>query len=413
MNQIITIADATDNSGVPSWGQVQQAIIDLSGSITRSYWTQNGTSIYYNTGNVGIGTTTPSQRLEVSGNAVIDGILDMNCNNIIDVSNIYLYNNTALLGQSSGILTISGDLDMSMNQIITIADATDNSGVPSWGQVQQAIIDGSGGTSYWIKTGNDLFYDAGDVSVKDTNLLQEATFNSFTPIIVPPATSTPLIIARVDKNNAITTGYFTIQLTIPNYEQIIHFIAGVIENKTPFIKVLSNTNLDMLNCFGNLYIVDDGTRYLLCTEFFSAGAPVDYIKIVLSNNSQNYSAPISNDINWILQDLLPLPIGPTYTSHVDVSLNLMGGGPYAITSMYEIIDNSFQINKDNILLGNLNIGGDIISTDLSGILDISAQLVDISGALKVNSYIQINGKPPTTNGYALDVCGNTMLAGEK
>ena len=139
----------------------------------------------------------------------------MNCNNIIDVSNIYLCNNTALLGQSAGILTISGDLDMSMNQIITIADATDNSGVPSWGQVQQAIIDGSGGTSYWIKTGNDIFYDAGDVSVKDTNLLQEATFNSFTPIIVPPATSTPLIIARVDKNNAITTWlfYYTINYT--------------------------------------------------------------------------------------------------------------------------------------------------------------------------------------------------------
>ena len=177
----------------------------------------------------------PSQRLEVSGNVVFDGILDMCCNNIIDVSNIYLCNKTALLGQSAGILTISGDLDMSMNQIITIADATDNSGVPSWGQVQQAIIDGSGGGSFWIKTGNDLSYDAGDVSVKDTNLIQEATFNSFT--LTPPATSRPLIIARVDKNNAITTGYFTIQLTIPNYQQIIHFIAGVVENKTPFIKV--------------------------------------------------------------------------------------------------------------------------------------------------------------------------------
>jgi hypothetical protein len=408
--QITFIGDATDISGVPSWGQVQQAIIDGSGGT--SYWLQNVSSIYYNTGNVGIGTNTPSQRLEVSGNVVIDGILDMCCNNINDISNIYFCNNTALLGQSPGILTISGDLDMSMNQIITIADATDPSGVPSWGQVQQAIIDGSGGTSYWIKTGNDLFYDAGDVSVKDTNLIQEATFNSFAPIIAPPATFASLIIASVVKTDAITSGYFTIQLTTQDYQQIIHFISGVVENKTPFIKVLSNTNRDILNGLSNLYIVDNGIDYLLCTNFFSTGAPVDYIKLTLSNNSQNYSVPTSNNINWILQDLLPLPVGPTYTSYVDVSLNLIGGGPYAITSMYEIIDNSFQINKDNILLGNLNINGDIISTDLSGILDISATLVDISGALEVNSYIQINGKPPTNNDFALDVCGNSIFGGK-
>ena len=91
----------------------------------------------------------------------------MNCNNIVDVSNIYLCNNTALLGQSSGILTISGDLDMSMNQITTIADATDNSGVPSWGQVQQAIIDLSGSitSSYWTQNGASIYYNTGNVGI--------------------------------------------------------------------------------------------------------------------------------------------------------------------------------------------------------------------------------------------------------
>lgn len=34
-------------------------------------WTTNGTSIYYNTGNVGIGTTVPAERLEVNGNIKI------------------------------------------------------------------------------------------------------------------------------------------------------------------------------------------------------------------------------------------------------------------------------------------------------------------------------------------------------
>ena len=83
-------------------------------------------------------------------------------------------------------------------------------------------------------------------------------------------------------------------------------------------------------------------KILVTGDSWAAG---DWNKLQ-SNNSQNYSAPLSNNINWILQDLLQLPIGPTYTSHVEVSLNLIGGGPYAITSLYEIIDNSFQVNRE-------------------------------------------------------------------
>jgi hypothetical protein len=96
-------------------------------------------------------------------NLDVSGILNMNCNNIIDVSSIFFCNNTALLGQSPGILTISGDLDMSMNQIITIADATDPSGVPSWGQVQELVSGGAG--SYWIQNGTSIYYNTGNVGI--------------------------------------------------------------------------------------------------------------------------------------------------------------------------------------------------------------------------------------------------------
>ena len=68
-NQITFIGDATDPSGVPSLAQVQA----LAGS--GGYWTQNGTSIYYNTGNVGIGTTTPDTKLEVIG--------DISCHDLV------------------------------------------------------------------------------------------------------------------------------------------------------------------------------------------------------------------------------------------------------------------------------------------------------------------------------------------
>ena len=107
-----------------------------------------------------------SQLQDVSCNNLdVSGVLDINCNNIIDVSNIYFCNNTALLGGATGILTISGDLDMSMNQIVTIADATDNSGVPSWGQVQAAI----GGGGVWSLVGNDIYNNnSGNVGISIT-----------------------------------------------------------------------------------------------------------------------------------------------------------------------------------------------------------------------------------------------------
>ena len=132
--QIIFIGNATDSSGVPSWGQVQLAIEDLSNSIISSYWTQTGSNLYYNTGNVGVGTTTPNAALDVNGNFIL-----------------------------------SGDMSMNGGQIIFIGDATDNSGVPSWGQVQLAIDDLSGSITgnYWTQSGTDLYYNTGNVGISN------------------------------------------------------------------------------------------------------------------------------------------------------------------------------------------------------------------------------------------------------
>ncbi|GAG20729.1 unnamed protein product, partial [marine sediment metagenome] len=133
MNQILTIADATDNSGVPSWGQVQQAISD------NSQWDLSGSDIYNNnSGNVGIGTSSPSEALEVSGNIVL-----------------------------------WGDLSMNGGQITFIGDANDPSGVPSWGQVKQAIIDGSGGSggsTHWDLSGSNIYNNnSGNVGIGTTS----------------------------------------------------------------------------------------------------------------------------------------------------------------------------------------------------------------------------------------------------
>ena len=38
-------------------------------NIPASIWNKNGDNIYYSTGNVGVGTTSPAERLHVNGSA--------------------------------------------------------------------------------------------------------------------------------------------------------------------------------------------------------------------------------------------------------------------------------------------------------------------------------------------------------
>ena len=50
---------------------LQQAIDN--GDFSSSVWTQSGNNIYYNNGNVGVGTSSPTEKLEVAGNIKASG----------------------------------------------------------------------------------------------------------------------------------------------------------------------------------------------------------------------------------------------------------------------------------------------------------------------------------------------------
>jgi len=66
----------SDASGVASW---QTA---AAGSL----WIQSGTDIYYNDGNVGIGTSTPGALLHVAGTGKFSGVLDMTSQKITSLA---------------------------------------------------------------------------------------------------------------------------------------------------------------------------------------------------------------------------------------------------------------------------------------------------------------------------------------
>jgi hypothetical protein len=60
------IGDMLTWNGI-SWTSVATSTLGLGVSSSPSQWTSNASNIYYNTGNVGIGTTTPNQKLDVQG----------------------------------------------------------------------------------------------------------------------------------------------------------------------------------------------------------------------------------------------------------------------------------------------------------------------------------------------------------
>ncbi|MBP6590352.1 MAG: hypothetical protein KA229_09625 [Chitinophagaceae bacterium] len=74
----------SDASGNASWQTV-------SGGGGSSQWTTNGSHIYYNTGNVGIGTSTPGYKLEVAGTARINNSLVVNADGTVGIGTITTY----------------------------------------------------------------------------------------------------------------------------------------------------------------------------------------------------------------------------------------------------------------------------------------------------------------------------------
>ncbi len=87
-------------------------------------WSQNGNNIYYNTGNVGIGTNNPSSTLDVSGNFRISGVVDSgNSADFIYLNDDISVNGGAIIRGSKAVIGKSSysnyNLDVSGNAIFS------------------------------------------------------------------------------------------------------------------------------------------------------------------------------------------------------------------------------------------------------------------------------------------------------
>ncbi|MFA5926334.1 MAG: LamG-like jellyroll fold domain-containing protein, partial [Parcubacteria group bacterium] len=102
-----------------------------------SLWGQNGTSVYYTSGNAGIGTTSPLASLDIAGNAILSG------------SNHYLNFGTTSGTSGYGIFDNNGTLQIK------------NSG-GSWTNIPTSS------TTQWSNNGNNIYFTTGSVGIGTT-----------------------------------------------------------------------------------------------------------------------------------------------------------------------------------------------------------------------------------------------------
>mgnify|MGYP003417779062 CR=1 FL=1 len=116
-----------------------------------SQWTTTGSNIYYNTGNIGIGTTTPGSKLTVVGTTTVDGILHLPNVSIIRSST----ENVLIASSSMGTIFLGG------------AGSTTSSGSHNVGIGSTALANISSSGSYNIGIG----FKAGNAIISATRTI--------------------------------------------------------------------------------------------------------------------------------------------------------------------------------------------------------------------------------------------------
>jgi len=125
---------------------------NCSVEIGSSYWDKNGTSLFYTAGNIGLGTDSPSSRLDIAGDLNIRGVLQPS-------------------------LSASGEGRVYFDQTSNTFKVSENGGA-----YVDLLSGGGGGSSLWTlhSNGEDIFRNVGNVGINTTNPTTqfESTSNS-------------------------------------------------------------------------------------------------------------------------------------------------------------------------------------------------------------------------------------------
>ncbi len=144
-----------------------------------SLWSQSGSNLHYSNGNVGIGTTNPSVKLDVSGNVRASG--NVTVDGQLSAQTFTLTVNGLVPAPTTTSGRFLKDDGTWAAPTIPTFTTTANGLVPNPGNATGRYLrdDGSWGTialpapSPWAKTGNDLHYSSGNIGIGTSSPTQK------------------------------------------------------------------------------------------------------------------------------------------------------------------------------------------------------------------------------------------------
>lgn len=160
-------------------------------SLTNMLWSSSpgGQNVYYNNGNVGIGTITPREPLDVEGNMVIGGVLYPLTTSTFDlgkatkafnnayVTSLNIKGGTITIDQTSGSLILEGTDNVQVN-LTNLQNITNEAYLASeWSSNllgTNGINGGSGGLgSQWHSSNNIVSISSSNIGINTTNPVSE------------------------------------------------------------------------------------------------------------------------------------------------------------------------------------------------------------------------------------------------
>jgi hypothetical protein len=184
----------------PAWTTV-------SGGGGSSYWTQSGTNVYYVSGFVGIGTTSPSYNLDVTGDINFTGELSVN----------------GSVGSAGQVLTSGGA-----------------GSVPTWTTV-------SSGSSVWTSgTGTEIYYTSGNVGIANT--APTNTLSVGTVVSIQESASGDVLIVRGNGNFSDEV-FIAKKLTLPSGSVLISDTINVRSLNVKETQVVAERPASSINLF--------------------------------------------------------------------------------------------------------------------------------------------------------------------
>jgi hypothetical protein len=156
----------------------KNGVIQTFGGGGSSVWSLNGTKAYYNSGNVGINTSTPQYELDVNGDINMSSGSSLRINGVAQSfggggSSVWSLNGTKAYYNSGNVgintstpqyeLDVNGDINMSSGSSLRING------------VAQSF--GGGGSSVWSLNGTKAYYNSGNVGINTSTPQYELDVN--------------------------------------------------------------------------------------------------------------------------------------------------------------------------------------------------------------------------------------------